>query len=265
MATPAHSRAAPIAPGARHYPECPRQVYLYATCLADNLYPQSGLDAIALLEQQGIEVLFPDGQSCCAQPAYNAGYRQEAIKVARQQIAQFPLPIPIVVISGSCAGMLRHHYLQLLADQADIAQFCQRVYELTEFLLHVARVQLQDRGEPERVALHTSCAARREMQVHLSARALLEQLDKVELVTQAYESECCGFGGSFSLKHSDISIAMVNDKVRHLLATGVQRYISADWGCMMNINGALAQQGQTLRGEHIASFLLARTQAGSPQ
>ncbi len=258
--------ALPLASAKRHtskrvYPPKPAQVYLFGTCLADTLFPQSGLDAIELLERQGLEVLFPQGQSCCGQPAYNSGYEDEARVVARHQIKQFPLDIPIVVISGSCGGMLRHHYLELLKHDTDleVAAFCERIFEFTEFLTCVLEVKLQDQGAPERVALHTSCAARREMDVHITGKALLEQLGQVELVEHDYISECCGFGGTFAVKHGDISGAMVQDKVKHLLATDAVRYVSADWGCMMNINGALEYQQEAFRGEHIASYLLRRT------
>ncbi|MDP2559673.1 (Fe-S)-binding protein [Psychrobium sp. 1_MG-2023] len=244
----------------RHYPAPPNQIYLYGTCLADTLFPDSGIDAIEFLERQGIEVIYPQGQTCCGQPAYNSGYTKQARTVAKQQIKQFPLDIPIVVISGSCGGMMRHHYQELLDGEPEISQFCDRIFEFTEFLVNVLKIKLNDNGEPERVALHTSCAARREMGVHLTGRELLGQLEHVELVTHPYESECCGFGGTFSVKHGDISIAMVNDKSQHLAETGVVRYVSADWGCMMNINGALEYQGKSLRGEHIASYLLNRTQ-----
>lgn len=248
----------------RAYPPKPARVYLYGTCLADALFPQSGLDAIAFLERQGVEVLFPQGQSCCGQPAYNSGYEAEARAVARHQINQFPLDIPIVVISGSCGGMLRHHYLDLLKGEADleVEAFCGRIFEFTEFLTCVLAVKLEDRGAPERVALHTSCAARREMDVHITGKALLDQLDQVEIVEHAYASECCGFGGTFAIKHGDISGAMVQDKTRHLLASDAVRYVSADWGCMMNINGALEHQESAFRGEHIASYLLRRTGGG---
>jgi len=123
------------------------------------------------------------------------------------------------------------------------------------------RLKLSDKGKPERVALHTSCAARREMGVHITGDQLLSQLDNVELITHDYESECCGFGGTFSVKHGDISAEMVADKTKHLLNADVVQYVSADHGCMMNIDGALDYQKQPLRGEHIASYLLRRTQA----
>jgi len=246
-------------PHQRDYPTKPKQIYLYGTCLVDSLFPESGINAVEFLELQGVEVIYPDGQTCCGQPAYSSGYQDEAKAVALTQIAQFPLDIPIVVISGSCGGMMRHHYPDLLKDEPGIEAFCERIFEFTEFLVNVLKIQLDDKGEPEKIALHTSCAARREMGVHITGRALIEQLQNVELVTHNYESECCGFGGAFSIKHPDISAAMVNDKTKNLLDAEVVRYISADWGCMLNINGALEYQQQPLKGEHIASYLLSRT------
>ncbi|WP_394172183.1 (Fe-S)-binding protein [Thalassotalea litorea] len=243
----------------RHYPNKPKQVYLYGTCLADVLFPDSGIDAIEFLEQQGIDVIFPQGQTCCGQPAYNSGYQQQAKSVALQQIAQFPLDIPIVIISGSCGGMMRHHYPELLKGEPDIEAFCERIFEFTEFLVHVLKIKLTDNGEPEKVAMHTSCAARREMGVHITGASLINQLDNVELVIHKQEKECCGFGGTFAVKHGDISAAMVADKSASLVDADVVRFVSADWGCLMNINGALEYQKQPLRGEHIASYLLART------
>ena len=168
--------------------------------------------------------------------------------------------MPIVVLSGSCGGMMRHHYADIFKGDGEIQAFCDRIFEFTEFLVHVLDIQLDDKGDKERVALHTSCAARREMGVHITGRKLLGQLNQVELVTHDYESECCGFGGTFSVKHGDISAAMVADKSRHLENAEVLRYISADWGCMMNINGALDYRNSKLKGQHIATFLLNRTQ-----
>lgn len=246
----------------RDYPKHVTQVYLYGTCLVDTLFPQSGIDAIELLERQGIEVIYPQKQSCCGQPAYNSGYTDQAKDVAREQAALFPLDIPIVVISGSCGGMMRHHYQTLLKDDPTMATFGDRIFEFSEFLVNVLNISLDDKGDPERVALHTSCAARREMGSHITSQKLLKQLSNVEVIVHDKQSECCGFGGTFSLKHGDISIAMVTDKTQHLIDSGASTYVSADWGCMMNINCALEYQQQPMRGEHIASYLLSRLTTG---
>lgn len=249
----------------------PRDVYFFATCVVDQFFPDAGLDAITLLEREGLRVHFPENQTCCGQPAYTSGFHEQARQVARAQLDLFPEPWPVVVPSGSCAGMMKHHYPDLFAgDPALHAKACDlsgRIYEFTEFLVKVLGVRLTDSGAPATVVLHTSCSARREMGVHVTGRALLDQLGQVTVAQQAHEAECCGFGGTFSVKHPEISGAMVKDKVDALKATGAQRVVSADCGCLMNILGHAAwrdkQEGRatpTLPGEHIATFLLKRTE-----
>ncbi|WP_145013030.1 (Fe-S)-binding protein [Pseudomonas oryzihabitans] len=262
-AAPNATRTAPPLAAPRSYPqEKPTQVYLFGTCVVDLFYPAAGMDSIRLLEREGLRVHFPQAQSCCGQPAYTSGYTEEARAVARAQLALFAEPWPVVVPSGSCAGMLRHHYAELFADEPEtlrlVQNLAERTYELAEFLLHVCRVDYQDHGAPTKVALHTSCSARREMQTHLHGRALLGQLEAVERVDHDHESECCGFGGTFSVRMPDISGAMVADKTRALQDSGAAQVLTADCGCLMNINGALEKQRAALRGEHLASFLWRR-------
>lgn len=262
-AAPNATRTAPPLAPPRTYPQQkPTQVYLFGTCVVDLFYPEAGMDSIRLLEREGLRVHFPQAQSCCGQPAYTSGYTEEARAVARTQLALFAEPWPVVVPSGSCAGMLRHHYAELFADDPEtlrqVQDLAERTYELAEFLLHVCQVDYQDRGAPTKVALHTSCSARREMQTHLHGRALLGQLEAVERVDHDHESECCGFGGTFSVRMPDISGAMVADKTRALLDSGAAQVLTADCGCLMNINGALEKQRAALRGEHLASFLWRR-------
>ncbi|MFD2436077.1 (Fe-S)-binding protein [Modicisalibacter luteus] len=180
------------------YPPKPDKVYFFGTCLIDMFYPQAGLDGIRLLEREGIEVLFPDDQTCCGQPAYTSGYHDEARAVAEAQLDLFPEPWPIIVPSGSCGGMMRTHYPQLFAGSSRSSQaeeVAGRIFELTEFLVHVCHVRLEDKGQPQRVAMHTSCSARREMGLAETGPGLLSQLTNVTLVEQVRASECCGFGG----------------------------------------------------------------------
>ncbi len=243
----------------RCYPPKPDKVYLYGTCLVNSFAPESGLDAITLLQHQGIEVVYPAGQTCCGQPAFNSGYTDEALAVAKAQAALFPEPWPVVILSGSCGGMMRKHYAHLAPNDEQLAEFASRVYEFSEFLLHVLHIKLEDKGESQQVTLHTSCAGRREMGIHPYGESLLRQLDKVELLEHNYSTECCGFGGTFAVKHSDISAAMVEDKSRNLRESGASQFVSTDWGCMLNINGALEYQQQPLRGLHLASYLRQRT------
>ena len=194
----------------------PDTVYLFGTCLIDLFYPQAGVSAVQLLQREGIKVIYPQAQTCCGQPAWNSGYRDQASEVARTQLALFPKPIPIVVPSGSCAGMMKVHYPELFAGQADEAQalaIAGRVYELTEFLVDVLHIRLQDWGEPIKVAVHTSCSARREMGVADHIESLLGQLTRVERLEQLRKAECCGFGGTFCVKYPPISGRLADDKL----------------------------------------------------
>ena len=237
-------------------------VYFFATCLVDLFYPQAGLAGIALLRREGLDIIFPPDQTCCGQPAYNAGYRDEARKVAAAQLDLFAGDLPIVVPSGSCAGMMKHHYPRLFAgtERADQAeQVASRVWELTGFLVDRLGIELLDLGQPVKVALHTSCSARREMGVAHAGESLLAQLKAVERVEQDHETECCGFGGTFAVKQPEISAAMVEDKTRALRDTGAERVLSQDCGCLMNIGGAFGHQGQGPAIQHIAEFLWERT------
>lgn len=225
--------------------------------------PEAGLDAITLLEREGIRVHFPQEQSCCGQPAYTSGHPDEARKVARAQLPLFPHDWPIIVPSGSCGGMMKHHWPVLFKNQPEEAlaqELAERVVEFSHFLLDVLDWQPQDQGTPTKVAVHTSCSARREMNVHTSSWALVDRLEHVERVVHDHESECCGFGGTFSVKHPDIAGAMVSDKSQSLKNTGATEFVTADAGCLLNINGKLAKDGeQRFAGKHLATFLLERT------
>jgi L-lactate dehydrogenase complex protein LldE len=247
-------------------PERPDAVYIFGTCLIDTLFPQAGLCAMRLLRRAGVRVIYPQDQTCCGQPAYNSGYRDEARRVARAQLAAFPLDLPIVVPSASCAGMLRVHYRELFAgavEQARAEALSRRVYELTEFLVRVLDLKLEDLGAPVRVALHNSCSARREMGVADATTALLGRLAQVETVEPDRATECCGFGGTFSIKQPEISAAMTGDKADAIAATGAEVLVSQDCGCLMSLGGTFARRAETggtgLRVMHIAEFLWSRT------
>jgi len=252
----------------------PTDVYFFSTCLVDQFAPQAGLDAIRLLEREGIAVHFPADQTCCGQPAYSSGYPDEARAVARLQLDLFPEPWPVVVPSGSCAAMMRHHYPALFAADpllaTKAAALSERVFELTEFLVHVVGFKRGDSGKPCTVALHTNCHARREMGVHETSAALLAGLAQVTVAQQARTEECCGFGGAFAVRHPDISEAIVTDKVASLKDSGAERVVTADCGCLFNIVGraehmdrAAGLTTSSLPGEHIASFLWRRTSGGA--
>ncbi|MDX1819126.1 MAG: (Fe-S)-binding protein [Marinobacter sp.] len=268
-AAPNATRVAPERPVPRHYPAKPTEVILFGTCVVDLFFPEAGLDAIRLLEREGIRVHFPATQSCCGQPAWTSGYVAEARAVARAQLEVLDAGLPVVVPSGSCAGMFRQHYRELFAGDAGMLEKVERLseqtFELAEFLVHVCQVNWQDLGSPTRVALHTSCSARREMNTHLHARELLGKLSNVERLEHDHESECCGFGGTFSVRMPEISGAMVKDKTQSLMASGADEMVTADGGCLLNINGSLDKQGEVFRGRHLASFLWERVSGAAKE
>ena len=243
-------------------PERPyTDVYFFCTCLVDLFVPEAGLDAVSLLERAGLRVHFPEAQTCCGQPAYTSGQPDEARDVARQQLSLFPEPWPIVLPSGSCAGMIRHHYPQLFSGTAEESlaeDVSRRTWELSEFLADVLKVELTDIGAPTSVALHTSCSARRETGALAATRTLLGQLDGVTLKIQDHESECCGFGGMFSVRHPEIAGGIVRDKVAAINGCGARSMVTGDCGCMLNITGHAQKVGCPIQGQHLASFLLER-------
>ncbi len=240
----------------------PQRIYFFATCLIDLLYPNAGLAGMQLLRRAGVDVVLPEAQTCCGQPAFNSGYRQEALSVARAQLRCFPNDYPVVVPSGSCAGMIKHHWPELFAGERDEQQalrIARNTYELTEYLVDIVGIELTDLGRPTKVAIHTSCSARREMGVADRIERLVGQLSAVNVVEQERKAECCGFGGTFAVKQADVSGAMVKDKTAALKATGADIVVSQDVGCLMNIGGALDHQGDDTKAQHIAEFLWERT------
>jgi L-lactate dehydrogenase complex protein LldE len=230
----------------------------------DLFYPEAGLAGIRLISREGVDVIFPQGQTCCGQPAWNSGYRDEARDVAAAQLALFTKEIPVVVPSASCAGMMKEHYPVLFKGtplEESAISVSQRVIELTAFLVDVLDIRLEDLGEPQKVAIHSSCSALREMQVCDSIESLVSGLSRIEKVEQAYKRECCGFGGTFSIKQPEISGDMVADKTASIRESGADILVSQDCGCLMNIAGAFDKQGDGPRCMHIAELLWERTHA----
>lgn len=243
-------------------PTRPQAVLFFGTCLVDLLFPAAGLAGMELIRRAGVRVVFPADQSCCGQPAYNSGFRDEARAVAARQLAALDGDLPIVVPSGSCAAMMRHHYPDLFAGHplhAQAVSVSRRAFELTEFLVDVLALAPEDLGPPVKVAAHSSCSARRELGAADRVEGLLGAMAQVTTVEQARKAECCGFGGTFAVKQPAISAAMVADKCDALLESGADVVVSQDCGCLMNIAGALARRGSAPRCLHIAEFLWERS------
>lgn len=250
----------------RPYPPKPAEVYFFGTCLVDLVYPEAGLAAVELIEREGVRVIYPQGQTCCGQPAFNSGFRQEARAVARAQMDLFTKAIPIVVPSGSCGAMFGVHYPQLfdptdgaVAEERNAAlAISRRIFEWSDFLVHVLRIQLEDRGPPCSVTYHPSCHLMRELGVRDEPLQLLKQLRKVELRPLSDADQCCGFGGTFAIKQGAISDAMVKDKCAAVRETSADILVSIDAGCLMNIGGALAKTGSPTRVLPLPQFLKER-------
>ncbi|WP_206605662.1 (Fe-S)-binding protein [Pelagibaculum spongiae] len=244
-----------------------KKVYLYSSCLVDMFDPQAGISAVKLFERAGIEVIFPMGQSCCGQPPLNSGHADEAKTIAKSQLELLKNPWPVVVMAGSCAATMLHEYPELLKYEPEWKNLAEnvsgRLFEFTEFVAGQLDLSIIDVGASVKIALHTSCSARRKLNSLQQGRDLLAKLSNVELVIHDREYECCGFGGTFAIKHGDVSAAMVHDKAISLLDAGIERVVSPDPGCLLNIGGHLEhlhkkENKPLLKVQHVASFLWER-------
>lgn len=235
-----------------------QSVYFYGTCLVDMFYPQVGLASIELMQRHGVDVIFPPDQSCCGQPAWNSGYREQAENVIRSQLKLFPKPLPIVVPSASCAGMMKHNWPQAFSytlPQQQAVSIADRVIELTDFLLNHLHISPGKLKGAHKIAVHNSCSSIRHLPVAGNIELLLTEMG-AEVCEHRQKQECCGFGGTFCVKQADISGSMVQDKTRALLESGAELVVSQDCGCLMNIGHALKQQQKDLKVKHIAEVLL---------
>lgn len=235
-------------------------VGLFVTCLVDLWRPSVGLAAAKLLEQADCEVVVPSGQTCCGQPAYNSGSRPDAAALARQTIAEFSDVDYVVAPSGSCAGMLKLHYTELLADDPAWAgkaiAFAERVHELVSFLVDVRGIRSVPGNWVGCATYHDSCSGLRELGVKRQPRALLSGMAGLELIEMADCEVCCGFGGTFAARYPDISNAMVDKKVACIQQSGAGVVVAGDVGCLLNIEGKLRREGSTVAVRHIAEVLV---------
>ncbi len=237
-----------------------KTIQLMITCILDTLYPETGEAVVRLLERAGVEVQVPRGQTCCGQPAFNAGLRRDARKMAQHTIAVFEkAPGDVVVPSGSCAGMIRHQYAELFAGDdrwlPRAQALAERTCELTQYLVDVLGVTDFGAQYNGKLTYHASCHLLREVGVTRQPRALLSAVRGAELVELPGAEECCGFGGVFSVEHPEISAAMVDRKIKNIDATGADAVVVCDAGCITNINGALHRKGKKPCAVHIADIL----------
>ena len=235
-------------------------VQLFVTCIIDTLYPETGEAVVRVLEKAGAQVSFPPGQTCCGQPAFNAGLRQQASKMAIQTIRAFEAyPGPVVIPSGSCASMIRHSYAELFAGDPKwlprAMALAERTYEFSEFLVDVLGVTGLGARFTGRMTYHSSCHLLRGLGVDRQPRALLAAISNADLVELPDTGDCCGFGGVFSLEHPEISNAMLERKITNLEKSGASVVVACDAGCVTNINGGLHRRKKSQRAVHIADLL----------
>ncbi len=238
----------------------PKTVQLFVTCLVDTLYPETGEAVVRVLQKAGAKVSFPPGQTCCGQPAFNAGLRAQARKMAAHTIRVFEsYPGPVVVPSGSCAAMIRYSYAELFTGDPGWARRAQaladRTYEFSEFLVDVLGVTDLDARFDGQVTYHSSCHLLRGLGVDRQPRALLAAVQGADFVELPNTADCCGFGGVFSVEHPEISAAMLQRKITNLEKSGASVMVSCDAGCITHINGGLHRQRKTQRAVHIAEIL----------
>ncbi|MPY73055.1 MAG: (Fe-S)-binding protein [Alphaproteobacteria bacterium] len=239
------------------------RVGLFVTCLVDLFRPSVGFAAVKLLEQAGCAVFVPRLQTCCGQPAHNAGDRKDARALARQVIDAFEAYDYVVAPSGSCAGMIREHYPAMFDDEAETAHrahgLARRTWELVSFLRDVRGVERVEARFPGRVTYHDSCSGLRELAIKEQPRRLLRSVAGLELVELPGAEACCGFGGTFCVKYPEISNRMVEDKSEAVEATGAETLLAGDLGCLLNMAGKLKRRGSAVRVRHVAEVLAGMT------
>ena len=237
------------------------QVALFATCLVDALFPAAGRAMVALLERLGHEVSFPLGQTCCGQMHVNSGYPEQALGLIRRHVQTFEGFDVIVAPSASCVGSARHQHAVVAAQLGDEAlaararQVAARTFELSEFLVDVLGVTDVGASFPHRVTLHTTCQSLRMLRVGERPVQLLRAVRGIDLVELPRADSCCGFGGTFAVKNSDVSTAMLSDKLRDVLGTGAEVLTAGDVSCLMHIGGGLTRLRTGTRTVHLAEIL----------
>lgn len=239
------------------------RVALFVTCFNDTLFPRTGQAVVEILERLGCTVEFPEAQTCCGQMHANSGYQVEAIPLARRFVRVFADADAVVSPSGSCVGMVRDQYERLaeLAGDAGLARevraLVPRVRELSELLVDVLGVEDVGATFPHRVTYHPTCHSLRLLDVGERPLQLLRAVRGIDLVDLPDAEECCGFGGTFAVKNADTSMAILTDKLRHVLDTRAEVCVASDNSCLMHIGGALRRQRAGVRTMHLAEVLAA--------
>ncbi len=237
------------------------RVALFITCFNDTLFPETGRATVEVLERMGLEVDFPFEQTCCGQMHFNTGYQREAIPLVRRFVRVFKDYEAVVAPSGSCVGMVRELYPMaagLANDEQlhhEVEELSTKVFELSEFLVKKLRVTDVGAYYPHRVTYHPTCHSLRMLKVGDAPLELLRAVRGIDFVELPEARECCGFGGTFAIKNADTSIAMLGDKLRHVLETEAEVCTAGDNSCLMHIGGGLKRQRAGVATVHLAQIL----------
>lgn len=241
-------------------PEKPEKVQLFHTCLINEFYPEVGMSVVNILERLGICVEVPLDQTCCGQPAFNAGFFEEARKVAAKTLEILvDTEGPIIIPSGSCGDMIIHNFPILFSNDSVILSrvkaVAERCYEFTQFLVDVLAVTDFEARLSVKAAYHPSCHLLRGLRVEDQPKRLLENIAGLEVLEFEDQEECCGFGGMFSVKNPEISGRMMNNKIDHLEAANAEMVICCDMGCLLHLEGGFHRRGSRIKVRHIAQAL----------
>jgi L-lactate dehydrogenase complex protein LldE len=234
------------------------KVQLFIPCFIDQLYPQVAFNTVKILEKAGCTVAYNTQQTCCGQPAFNAGFWGESKDVCTKFVQDFDGADYIVSPSASCAGFIRNNYGKLFennAFQSPAKKVSSQIFELSEFLVKILGMTELGASFNGKATFHDSCAGLRECNIKAEPRALLSQVNGLELVEMNDTETCCGFGGSFAVKYDTISVAMADQKIDHAIATEAEYIISTDMSCLMHLDGRINFNGQQIKVIHLADVL----------
>ena len=234
-------------------------VQLFIPCFMDQLYPHTALNTLKVLERAGCTVLYNPAQTCCGQPAFNAGFIADAKAVCKKFITENIAADYIVTPSASCCGFVKNNFKTVFEGNSDALEASEKlgkkVYELSYFLIHILKITHWESSFKGNITYHDSCAALRECNIKTEPRLLLNMLQHVTLVEMEYTTVCCGFGGSFAVKFADISVAMAEQKVDAALLTETEYIVSTDTSCLMHLEGYIIKNNKQIKVLHLADIL----------
>ncbi len=233
-------------------------VQLFIPCFVDQLYPSTAFNMVKVLEKAGCTVSYNTNQTCCGQPAFNAGFREESKQVCTKFVKDFEGSDYIVAPSASCVGFVRNYYTKIFDNSSqhnEVKKLGERLFEFSEFLVNVLKIENLGASLPGLATYHDSCAGLRECKIKDEPRKLLANVKGLELAEMNDVETCCGFGGTFAVKFEPISVAMGDQKADNAQATGAQYLISTDLSCLMHIDGVMKNKGLDIKAMHIADVL----------